>query len=132
MQAQAVQSVMDLSAPILVIDDHEMMVELITRIVRHLGYENVDHAGDGLTALLMMTRRDYRLVISDWQMQPVSGLDLLRAIRTDRRLGKTKFLMMTARMNAEDALAAKEAGVDNFILKPFTPEALQAKIAEIL
>jgi two-component system, chemotaxis family, chemotaxis protein CheY len=132
MSALSVQPLYDTKAPILVIDDQPLMVDLITRIIRHLGFENVDHSKDGMTALLMMARKKYRLVISDWQMEPLDGLTLLRTVRADRLLARTKFLIMTARMNSDDVVEAKSAGVDNFILKPFTPEALQAKIAEIL
>ena len=118
--------------PILVIDDQPLMVDLIRRIILHLGYENVDHAKDGLTALLMMARKPYRLVISDWRMEPVSGIDLLKVIRADRKLKATRFLIMTASMSTEAVVEARSAGVDNFILKPFTPEALHAKIVELI
>jgi two-component system chemotaxis response regulator CheY len=132
MSASSSQPSVETSLPILVIDDQPLMVDLITRIILHLGYENVDHAKDGMTALLMMARKKYALVISDWQMGPVNGLAILRTIRADRMLQRTKFLIMTARMREQDLEEAKAAGGDHYILKPFTPEALQAKIAEML
>jgi two-component system chemotaxis response regulator CheY len=121
MSALPAQPSIEKSLPILVVDDQPLMVELISRIMLHIGYENVDLANDGMTALLMMARKKYALVMSDWQMEPVSGLAILRTMRADRTLRGTKVL-----------IEVKAAGTDHHILKPFTPEALLAKISEIL
>ena len=96
------------------IDDQPLTAGLIRRIILHLGYENVDHAKD----------------VSDRRMEPVSGIDLLKVIRADRKLKATRFLIMTAGMGTEAVVEARSAGVDNFVLEPFTPEALHAKIVE--
>ncbi|HEV2557229.1 MAG TPA: response regulator [Microvirga sp.] len=120
------------SEPVLVVDDQSLMADLVGRIVRTLGYSEVDEARDGLTALLMMSRKTYALVVCDLQMKPVSGLQLLKTVRADAQLKKTKFLIMTANKNGKDVVEAKAAGVDSFILKPFSPNALADKIKEIL
>ena len=132
MSALPAQPSIEKSVPILMVDDQPLMVELISRIMLHIGYENVDHANDGMTALLMMARKKYALVMSDWQMEPVSGLAILRTMRADRTLRGTKVLIMTARMRDKDLVEVKAAGTDHYILKPFTPEALLAKISEML
>jgi two-component system chemotaxis response regulator CheY len=132
MAKTSAQPILNKRASILVIDDNSEMADLISRIVRHIGFEHVDYAADPLKAILMMGRFPYDLIISDWRMDPITGLDLLRFVRTDRALRGTRFLIMTARRDHKDVMAARDAGVDNFILKPFTPEALEAKISAVL
>lgn len=124
------QPPVDKSAPVLVIDDHFLMEDLTTRTMRQIGLENIDQAKDGMTALLMMARRNYALVICDLVMEPVSDVNHLKTVRADEVLRKTKFLIMTAHGSSEDVVQARAAGVDSFIVKSFTPEALKAKIID--
>jgi two-component system, chemotaxis family, chemotaxis protein CheY len=126
------QPLLNTRASVLVIDDHAEMADLISRIVRYLGFEHVDYASSPLKGVLMMSRVRYDLVLSDWHMNPVNGLDLLQFIRAQKELKRTRFLIMTARKDYRDVLIAREAGVDNFLLKPFTPETLAEKISAVL
>jgi two-component system chemotaxis response regulator CheY len=116
------------TTPVLVVDDTEMMGELITAMVRRIGFGTVNRVQDGMTALIMLRSKPYGLVISDLNMEPVSGLQLLRTIRSDSALRSLPFLMTTASLDVANAAAAKHAGVDTYLLKPFTPDLLRAKI----
>jgi two-component system chemotaxis response regulator CheY len=122
---------MPLSAttPILVVDDEPMMVDIMTSILHRLGYMDTDHAPDGVTAFTMMWNKAYGLIISDLNMEPMSGLELLRAVRADRVLKEMPFLMTTASMNTKNVFDAKVAGVDGYLLKPFSPNVLAEKLA---
>jgi two-component system, chemotaxis family, chemotaxis protein CheY len=121
----------DYSAPVLVIDDQQVMVELTRRVLSRIGFDQIDHARDGATALVMLHRRKYQLVISDLLMTPLNGLEILRTIRADDRLQRTRFLLMTGNVESRAVVAAKQAGADAYLLKPFTPEQLRAKLNEI-
>ena len=121
----------DLSMPILVVDDYSTMIRIIRNLLKQLGFENVDDASDGSAALAKMQTRKYGLVISDWNMEPMSGYDLLKEVRADERLGKTPFIMITAESKTENVIAAKRAGVNNYIVKSFNAESLQHKIAAV-
>ncbi len=122
----------NLAMPILVVDDYKTMVRIISNLLRQLGFTTIDEATEASRALQLMRARDYGLVISDWNMEPMSGLDLLRAIRSDVKLKATPFIMVTAESKAENVVAAKEAGVSNYIVKPFNAETLKAKISAVL
>ena len=117
--------------PILIVDDYNTMVRIIRNLLKQLGFENVDDAADGSAALAKMQAKKYGLVISDWNMVPMTGYDLLREVRSDPALGKTPFIMVTAESKTENVIAAKKAGVDNYIVKPFNAETLQHKIAAV-
>ncbi len=121
----------DLSMPILVVDDYNTMIRIICNLLKQLGYENIDNASDGVTALAKLRAGSYGLVISDWNMEPMSGYDLLKEVRADAALGKTPFIMITAESKTENVIAAKRAGVSNYIVKPFNAETLQGKIAAV-
>jgi two-component system chemotaxis response regulator CheY len=121
----------DLSMPILVVDDYNTMIRIICNLLKQLGYQNIDHATDGATALAKLRAGRFGLVISDWNMEPMSGYDLLKEVRTDAKLGKTPFIMITAESKTENVIAAKRAGVSNYIVKPFNAQTLQAKIAAV-
>jgi two-component system chemotaxis response regulator CheY len=121
----------DVSMPILVVDDYHTMIRIIRNLLRQLGFENVDEAGDGSSALAKMRQKSYGLVISDWNMEPMTGYDLLREIRSDPALNKTPFIMVTAESKTENVIAAKKAGVDNYIVKPFNAQTLQHKIQAV-
>ncbi|OYU48303.1 MAG: two-component system response regulator [Rhizobiales bacterium PAR1] len=118
----------DSSMPILVVDDYQTMVRIIRNLLKQLGFENVDEASDGSEALGKMRERRYGLIISDWNMQPMTGYDLLKQVRSDRDLHSTPFIMVTAESKTENVIAAKRAGVNNYIVKPFNAQTLKAKI----
>jgi two-component system chemotaxis response regulator CheY len=113
---------------VLVVDDQEMMTELITVILHRIGFDAVEQAFDGPTALAMLGQRSFGLVISDLNMEPLSGLQLLEIVRKDEKLRHIPFLMTTASLDTANAAAAKAAGVDTYLLKPFTPDLLRAKV----
>ena len=121
----------DHSIPILIVDDYHTMVRIIRNLLRQLGFENIDDASDGAAALAKMRAKTYGLVISDWNMAPMTGYDLLREVRADPAIGKTPFIMVTAESKTENVIAAKKAGVDNYIVKPFNVQTLQHKIAAV-
>ncbi|WP_395631088.1 response regulator [Aquidulcibacter sp.] len=123
---------MDMNAPVLVVDDYQTMVRIIRNLLKQLGFENVDEAADGREALEKMRTRKYGLVISDWNMEPMTGYELLREVRADKILKPTPFIMVTAESKTENVIAAKKAGVNNYIVKPFNAQTLKAKIASVL
>ena len=117
----------DPSMPVLVVDDYNTMVRIIRNLLKQLGFADVDDANDGTTALA----KRYGLVISDWNMEPMTGYDLLREVRADPELGKTPFIMVTAESKTENVIAARKAGVNNYIVKPFNAQTLKAKIESV-
>jgi two-component system chemotaxis response regulator CheY len=119
---------LDLSMPILVVDDYKTMVRIIRNLLKQLGFEDVDEASDGTEALAKMKERRYGLVISDWNMEPMTGYELLKQVRSDEQLGATPFIMITAESKSENVIAAKKAGVNNYIVKPFNAQTLKGKI----
>ena len=121
----------DLSMPVLVVDDYSTMIRIICNLLKQLGYQNIDNANDGATALAKMRAKRYGLVISDWNMEPMSGYDLLKEVRADPQLATTPFIMITAESKTENVIAAKRAGVSNYIVKPFNAQTLQSKIAAV-
>jgi two-component system chemotaxis response regulator CheY len=122
----------DVSLPILVVEDSTATGRVICGLLKHLGFEKVDLAHGGTTALAKMRKAGYGLVISDWNMHPITGLDLLRQMRSEASFAKAKFIMMTAEASMDHVVAAKAAGVDNFIVKPFTAQVLKEKIESVL
>jgi len=118
--------------PILVVDDYPAMSRLISRILLDLGFGKPDQARDGLSALSMLRVQRYRLVISDWAMEPVSGLELLTQVRADPALTDMPFIMLTAAQERDQVLAAKRARVDGYIIKPFTTETVRQRVSEVL
>ena len=118
----------DLSMPVLVVDDYNTMVRIIRNLLKQLGFKDVDDANDGKAALEKLRARRYGLVISDWNMEPMTGYDLLTQMRADPVLGRTPFIMVTAESKTENVIAAKKAGVSNYIVKPFNAQTLKSKI----
>jgi two-component system chemotaxis response regulator CheY len=118
----------DLSIPVLVVDDYNTMIRIIRNLLRQLGFRDVDEANDGSAALTKMRKRKYGLVISDWNMEPMTGYDLLQEVRSDPELYDTPFIMVTAESKTENVIAAKKAGVSNYIVKPFNAHTLKNKI----
>ena len=121
----------DAAMSILVVDDYNTMIRIIRNLLKQLGFENVDDANDGTSALAKMRAKHYNLVISDWNMAPMTGYDLLREIRADPALTATRFIMVTAESKTDNVIAAKRAGVDNYIVKPFNAQTLQHKIQAV-
>jgi two-component system chemotaxis response regulator CheY len=121
----------DHSMPVLIVDDYKTMIRIIRNLLKQLGFANVDEAGDGSAALDMMRQKQYGLVISDWNMEPMTGYELLREVRADDRLSQTPFIMVTAESKTDNVIAAKKAGVNNYIVKPFNAATLKAKIDAI-
>ncbi|TMJ48663.1 MAG: response regulator [Alphaproteobacteria bacterium] len=115
----------DPSMPILVVDDYNTMIRIIRNLLRQLGYEDV------ASALSKMRDKRYGLVISDWNMEPMTGYDLLKEIRGDPHLAGTPFIMVTAESKTDHVIAAKKAGVDNYIVKPFNAQTLKSKIETV-
>ena len=120
------------SMPILIVDDYATMVRIIRNLLKQLGFENIDDAGDGSTALAKLRSKHYGLVISDWNMEPMTGYDLLREVRGDPALAQTPFIMVTAESKTENVIAAKKAGVNNYIVKPFNAETLKKKMSSVI
>src|SRR5262244_3335928 len=121
----------DLSMPVLVVDDYSTMIRIIRNLLKQLGFENIDDASDGSAALNKMRGKKYGLVISDWNMEPMTGYDLLREVRADPNLATTPFIMITAESKTENVIAAKKAGVNNYIVKPFNAATLKTKIEAV-
>jgi two-component system chemotaxis response regulator CheY len=122
---------LDPSMSVLVVDDYSTMVRIIRNLLRQLGFEDVDDANDGAAALTKMHAKRYGLVISDWNMEPMTGYDLLKQVRSDPGIGETPFIMVTAESKTENVIAAKKAGVNNYIVKPFNAQTLKSKIEAV-
>jgi two-component system chemotaxis response regulator CheY len=122
---------LDLSMPILVVDDYKTMIRIIRNLLKQLGFDEVDEAADGSEALAKMKERNYGLVISDWNMEPMTGYELLKQVRADEALSATPFIMVTAEAKSENVVAAKKAGVNNYIVKPFNAQTLKGKIEAV-
>src|SRR3954471_22969045 len=124
-------SAVDLSMPVLVVDDYSTMIRIIRNLLKQLGFEHIDDASDGSAALTKMRGKKYGLVISDWNMEPMTGYDLLQEVRADPNLATTPFIMITAESKTENVIAAKKAGVNNYIVKPFNAATLKTKIEAV-
>ena len=122
----------DTSMNVLIVDDYKTMLRIVRNLLKQLGFENVDEATDGSMALSKLRDKNYGLVISDWNMEPMTGLQLLKEVRADGRLKSLPFLMITAESKTENVIEAKKAGVNNYIVKPFNAETLKGKIASVL
>lgn len=122
----------DKSMHILIVDDYKTMLRIIRNLLKQLGFENVDEATDGTAALQKIRERPYGLVISDWNMEPMTGIELLREVRADEKVKGTPFIMVTAESKTENVIAAKQAGVNNYIVKPFNAETLKRKMNSVI
>ena len=121
----------DTSMPILVVDDYNTMVRIIRNLLRQLGFTDVDDAADGSAALAKMNGKKYGLVISDWNMEPMTGYELLKQVRANPDTARTPFIMITAESKTENVVAAKQAGANNYIIKTFNAETLKHKIEAV-
>jgi len=122
----------DKNMPVLIVDDYKTMLRIIRNLLKQIGFENVDEATDGAQALQCMRQKHYGLVISDWNMQPMTGYQLLKEVRADAKLTGTPFIMVTAESKTENVVAAKQAGVNNYIVKPFNAQTLQKKMEAVI
>ncbi len=122
----------DKNMSILIVDDYKTMLRIIRNLLKQLGFNSVDEAIDGSSALAKLRDKDFGLVISDWNMEPMSGLQLLKEVRADVKLKEIPFIMITAESKSENVIAAKEAGVSNYIVKPFNAATLKGKLSMVL
>ena len=122
----------DMNMSILIVDDYKTMLRIIRNLLKQLGCNSVDEAADGSAALAKMRTKNYGLVISDWNMEPMTGYQLLKEVRADETLKSTPFIMITAESKTDNVVAAKKAGVNNYIVKPFNAATLKTKISSVL
>ena len=122
----------DKNMPILVVDDYNTMRRIVRNLLKQLGFDNTDEAADGTEALKKLHEKTYGLIVSDWNMEPMSGMDLLKQVRADEKLKALPFIMITAESKPENVIAAKQAGVSNYIVKPFNAETLKTKMTAVI
>ncbi|ACN16794.1 CheY [Desulforapulum autotrophicum HRM2] len=123
---------MDTSIKILIVDDFATMRRILKNILKQIGFKNILEADDGTTALEVLDRQSVDLIISDWNMPKMTGLELLKSVRASDRYKKTPFLMVTAEAQKQNVIEAVQAGVSNYVVKPFTAEAISEKLTKIL
>jgi two-component system chemotaxis response regulator CheY len=122
----------DLGMPILIVDDYKTMLRIVRNLLKQLGFNNVDEATDGSMALEKARAKSYSLIISDWNMEPMTGYEFLKEVRADTQLKDTPFIMVTAESKTDNVIAAKKAGVNNYIVKPFNAATLKTKLVAVL
>lgn len=122
---------LDLNMSVLVVDDYKTMIRIIKNLLKQIGFTDVDDASDGTQALERLKEKSYGLIISDWNMEPMTGYELLKHVRGDENLQNIPFIMVTAEAKSENVVAAKEAGVSNYIVKPFNAQTLKGKIESV-
>lgn len=124
----------DKNMNILIVDDYNTMLRIIRNLLKQLGFSNVDDAADGSAAFEKVQQKKYDLIISDWNMEPMSGLELLKQIRASEGAAyqNIPFIMVTAESKTENVIMAKQAGVNNYIVKPFNAETLKTKMASVI
>ena len=121
----------DAKMKFLVVDDFSTMRRIVKNILKQLGYENIDEAEDGAQAYSKLQNGDYDFVVTDWNMPNMDGLELLKKVRSDERLKAMPILMVTAEAEKDKVITAIQAGVNNYIVKPFTAEVLKEKMDRI-
>lgn len=124
----------DKNMNVLIVDDYNTMLRIVKNLLKQLGFSNVDEATDGGMAFEKVKEKDYGLIISDWNMEPVTGIELLKQIRASEGASyqNIPFIMVTAESKTENVIAAKQAGVNNYIVKPFNAETLKTKMSSVL
>ncbi len=122
---------LDTNIKILVVDDFATMRKIIKNILTQLGFKDIIEADDGTTALELLKKQKVDLIISDWNMPKMSGIDLLKAVRSDENLKDIKFIMVTAEAQKENVVEAIKHGVNQYVVKPFTPETLKEKLEKV-
>lgn len=116
---------------VLVVDDYATMRRIFRNLLTQLGYTSIDEAADGATALQKLRSERYSVVISDWNMEPMTGLQLLKEVRADTGLSSIPFLMVTAESKSETVVAVQAAGASNYVVKPFNAETLRQKLSQL-
>jgi two-component system chemotaxis response regulator CheY len=122
----------DKNMRILIVEDYKTMLRILRNLLNQLGFKNIEEASDGSEALHKLKSSPFELIIADWNMEPMTGFQLLKEVRADEKLKKTPFIMVTAESKTENVIAAKQAGVSNYIVKPFSTETLKTKLASVL
>lgn len=122
----------DRNINVLIVDDFPAMLRIMKNLLNSFGFQHIDEAQDGAEALALLRRKPYGLVLSDWNMQPVSGLELLDEARRDAALRAVPFILVTAENKPEHRAAAEAAGASGYLVKPFTPDALKSAIGAVL
>lgn len=122
---------MNKNMKILIVDDFSTMRRIIKNLLRDLGFTNTAEADDGLTALPMLRGGDFDFLVTDWNMPGMTGIDLLREVRSDAKLSSLPVLMVTAEAKRDQIIEAAQAGVNGYVVKPFTAAALKEKIEKI-
>lgn len=117
---------------ILIVDDYKTMLRIVRSMLSEIGLKNVDEANNGEEALAHLQSRSYDLILSDWNMEPMSGLELLRAVRSNPKTQKVPFIFLTAEAKTENVATARAAGVNGYMIKPFNAQTLKAKISPFL
>jgi two-component system chemotaxis response regulator CheY len=117
--------------PILIVDDYKTMLRIVRGLLNQLGFMNIDEATDGTMAWEMVQRKQYGLIVSDWNMEPMSGFEFLKLVRTNEATRALPFIMVTAESKTENIIAAKQAGVSNYIVKPFNAQTLKQKLEAV-
>tara|TARA_R110000868_G_scaffold95438_1_gene262497 strand:+ start:5655 stop:6053 length:399 start_codon:yes stop_codon:yes gene_type:complete len=123
--------VLDKNMKILIVDDFSTMRRIVKNLLRDLGFTNTAEADDGSTALPMLQQGDFDFLVTDWNMPGMTGIDLLKKVRADERLRSLPVLMVTAEAKREQIVAAAQAGVNGYVVKPFTAAVLKEKIEKI-
>jgi len=124
--------VVEQNMKIMIVDDYKTMLRILRNLLKQLNFLKVEEATDGAMALEMLRKNTFGMVISDWSMEPMTGIQLLREVRSDDRLKHLPFIMITESGKSENVFAAKEAGVSNYIVKPFNAEILKTKMLSVL
>lgn len=119
------------SMPILIVDDYKTMLRIVRGLLNQLGFMNIDEATDGTMAWEMVKTKPYGLIVSDWNMEPMSGFEFLKLVRTNETTKQLPFIMVTAESKTENIIAAKQAGVSNYIVKPFNAQTLKQKLEAV-
>lgn len=122
----------DKNMPLLIVEDNTTMRRIVNGLLKQLGFTNITEAIDGTDALVKLNEKPISFIISDWHMEPMTGLELLKNVRASEKFGKLPFIMVTAESKVENIMIAKQAGVSNYIVKPFSAEALKSKMVTIL
>ncbi len=117
--------------PILIVDDYKTMLRIVRGLLNQLGFMNIDEATDGTMAWEMVKKKPYGLIVSDWNMEPMSGFEFLKLVRTNEATKQLPFIMVTAESKTENIIAAKQAGVSNYIVKPFNAQTLKQKLEAV-
>ncbi len=123
---------MDANLQILVVDDYITMVRIVRKLLKQIGYENVDEASNGQMALKMIQEKKYGLIISDWNMEPMTGYELLKHVRAAEETAKTPFILVTAESRHDNVAAAQKEGANEYLVKPFSAPVLKEKIEKAL